>query len=297
MKFNHAETGFPLRRSHATVSCRDCHTGNSTDTFHEFTVPGILCEDCHQDVHQTNLGTDCSRCHSPSAWTEIDSREIHDGTLFPLTGVHLAVYCGSCHSSVRGQTYSGTPVRCEECHIEDYTQTTQPSHETFGFQSTCQDCHNTLGWRPANPDHARFGLLLRGNHGRMACLDCHLIYEFADQNCYQCHQADYNRGHTQQNYIVSQDCWLCHTTGTWRFGNHDELYFPIYSGEHRGTWDNCEVCHVQLGDFGAFSCGLNGICHAHRQSEMDSEHRGEASGYRYESTACYNCHPDGREDD
>ncbi len=46
-------------------------------------------------------------------------------------------------------------------------------------------------------------------------------------------------------------------------------------------------------NYAVFECIL---CHEHNQSEMDDEHR-DVSGYRYESVACYQCHPDGRADD
>ncbi|MDH4351390.1 MAG: hypothetical protein OEW56_09610, partial [Gemmatimonadota bacterium] len=70
--------------------------------------------------------------------------------------------------------------------------------------------------------------------------------------------------------------------------DHDAQYFPIYSGAHRGRWQDCQTCHIQPDNFQVFSC-LS--CHA--QGETDSHHRGE-SGYRYESSACYQCHPNGR---
>ncbi len=38
-----------------------------------------------------------------------------------------------------------------------------------------------------------------------------------------------------------------------------------------------------------FSC-IN--CHEHRKSKMDDEHK-NVPGYLYESTKCYQCHPNG----
>ena len=44
-------------------------------------------------------------------------------------------------------------------------------------------------------------------------------------------------------------------------------------------------------NYNAFSCTH---CHEHNQSRMNSEHQGE-NGYSWQSSACYNCHPDGQE--
>ena len=297
--FDHTETDFPLEFAHQSVACDLCHTDATNEEFHRFRAPGTECVDCHIDVHNTNLGTDCERCHSPTEWTGFNKRELHDETLFPLTGVHLAVDCIQCHGTVEGQTWTGTPVECEECHIEDYQHTTAPSHTDLDFTTRCDECHFTIGWQPAYANHEQFGLLLESVHSRMNCADCHANFDFNLQDCYTgCHEPDYSRGHEQQNYLTSHDCYLCHTTGTWGFGNHDILYFPIFSGEHRGTWNNdCTICHINDTDFTDFTCGLNGVCHEHEKSKMDDEHRGEASGYVYNSDDCYTCHPNGTEDD
>ncbi|MEZ5289426.1 MAG: hypothetical protein R2712_32415, partial [Vicinamibacterales bacterium] len=61
--------------------------------------------------------------------------------------------------------------------------------------------------------------------------------------------------------------------------------FPITSGPHR---QSCSTCHQTSTQ--SFTCL---VCHEHSQSRMDSEHRGR-SGYRYDSLACYSCHPNGR---
>jgi hypothetical protein len=93
---------------------------------------------------------------------------------------------------------------------------------------------------------------------------------------------------------------MCHTsTQDWTDTDysHDVQFFPIYSGEHQGEWTTCSAeCHIEPEDFSSFSCGLNGVCHKHDQDEMDDEHEDE-SGYVYESSACFDCHPTGESDD
>jgi hypothetical protein len=69
------------------------------------------------------------------------------------------------------------------------------------------------------------------------------------------------------------------------FANHEQR-FPIANGPHSNR--ECQECHVQPGDFRVFSCLT-----CHTQSKTNGDHQGE-SGYRYESNACYSCHPNGR---
>jgi hypothetical protein len=89
----------------------------------------------------------------------------------------------------------------------------------------------------------------------------------------------------------------CHTTlPGWKpadFPIHDGQFFPIYSGSHLGTWDNCTQCHEDANNYAGFTC-LS--CHEHSQSSMDSEHN-EVNDYTYNSVACLDCHPTGRAED
>ncbi|HOY04923.1 MAG TPA: hypothetical protein PLO67_05950, partial [Saprospiraceae bacterium] len=84
----------------------------------------------------------------------------------------------------------------------------------------------------------------------------------------------------------------CHTTSAWTPSNwnHDQQYFPIYSGNHDGEWDDCIECHTTPNNYALFSCIT---CHEHsNQSQVNNDHD-EVSGYQYTSTACYSCHPNG----
>jgi len=209
--------------------------------------------------------------------------------------MHLAVDCDGCHNPAQGEKYTEAPVDCYGCHQQAYEQTTNPSHTAFDFGTRCDDCHFTPGWIPANANHVKFGLLLEGIHATMRCIDCHTSYAFTNPSCIQCHQPDYQRGHVDQEYIVSEQCADCHTTGEWGFHDHDQLYFPIFSGAHKGRWTTCFAeCHLDKQDFSQFTCGLNGICHTHDKDRMDRRHQGEVGGYQYESNHCYHCHSSGR---
>jgi len=82
-----------LAGSHASLACQDCHPVAGGDALE----PAQLCAGCHEDAHQTTLGTDCAFCHSPVAPFRNASRDFHKETLLPLEGRHLAVPCAECH--------------------------------------------------------------------------------------------------------------------------------------------------------------------------------------------------------
>jgi hypothetical protein len=68
------------------------------------------------------------------------------------------------------------------------------------------------------------------------------------------------------------------------------LYFPIYSGAHRGEWIACKDCHGNSSDYSEFSCIT-----CHTNPETDDAHD-EVTGYSYSNTACLACHPTGSSD-
>jgi hypothetical protein len=86
-------------------------------------------------------------------------------------------------------------------------------------------------------------------------------------------------------------CVPCHNTTAWEPStwDHDNQYFPIFSGRHQQEWSNCADCHLIPNDFTSFECIF---CHEHNQQDTDLDHD-EVPGYQYNSQACYNCHPRG----
>jgi hypothetical protein len=64
--------------------------------------------------------------------------------------------------------------------------------------------------------------------------------------------------------------------------------FPIAAGSSHAI--DCNSCHGEFDTFTQFSC-LSGGCHT--AAETTPNHNG-VSGYLYESSACYSCHPDGK---
>jgi hypothetical protein len=290
--FNHDLTNFPLTGAHLTVACETCHTNN------QYVGVPTDCYSCHVDAYNgttdpnhitANFPHECEICHSTTAWTPATFD--HSNTNFPLTGAHQAVACAECH--INGQ-YTGTPADCYSCHQENYNGTTDPNHIAAGFPHDCEICHSTTAWTPATFDHSNTNFPLTGAHVTVPCSDCHVNNQYSGTptECFFCHEDDYN-GTTNPNHQSAgfpTNCEICHTTTNWQsVFNHDQLYFPIYSGHHAGTWSTCSDCHPNASNYSEFTCI---DCHAHNQSQMNQEHQ-EVSGYIYASWACLQCHPTG----
>ncbi len=291
--FDHNQTNFPLTGAHAPLLCESCHEGGN------FTALPTDCYSCHQQDFENandpnhvanNFSTDCTQCHSTAAWEPATFD--HNNTAFPLTGAHIGLDCLSCHSS----GYSGTPTACYSCHQSDYEDVTDPNHVANNFSTDCTQCHSTAAWEPATFDHNNTAFPLTGAHIGLDCLSCHSSgYSGTPTACVSCHESDYQNttdpNHAAANFPLT--CEVCHSTTAWEPANwnHDQLYFPIYSGKHRNEWNTCADCHVDQTNFAVFECIF---CHEHRQSKMDDEHN-DVNGYVYQSTACYNCHPNGEE--
>ena len=290
--FDHNLTDFPLRGTHTTVDCIECHADGYAGT-------PTNCEACHledfnsakePDHVASGFSKECQICHSESAWEPATFD--HNQTNFPLQGAHATVDCIECHAD----GYAGTPTNCEACHIEDYNQTTNPNHRQSGFSTECQACHTETTWIPATFDHDLTDFSLQGAHATVDCIECHADgYMGTPTNCEACHINDYNQtrnpNHRDAGFPI--ECEACHNETAWEPAtfDHDAMYFPIYSGKHRGEWQTCNECHIN-NNYSSFSCI---DCHEHNDpNELANDHE-DVSNYRYESNACYQCHPDGRE--
>ena len=291
--FNHTATQFPLTGAHATVSCASCH-GDGV-----YRNKPTTCVSCHQSEYArtTNpshsaagYSTACATCHTTSTW--LGATFNHSTTQFPLTGAHLAVACTACHSD---GVFKGKPTTCVSCHQAEYARTTTPPHAAAGFANTCATCHATTSWLTATFNHSTATTFpLTGVHTNTPCASCHGdgVYKGKSTACASCHTPEYNTT-TNPNHktaVFPMTCESCHTTGTWLGAtfDHDPTYFPIYSGAHRNRWTKCSDCHTSSSDFKVFTCTT-----CHLQGPMDSKHRGK-SGYVYQSSRCYSCHPRGK---
>jgi len=292
--FNHnTSTTFPLAGSHIGVACISCHSKGYTGTSAE-------CVSCHLTNYNATTNpshtaakysTDCKVCHTSAAWKPSTFNH-NTSTAFPLTGSHIGVACISCHAS----GYTGTSALCVSCHQNDYNATTNPAHATAKFSTDCKTCHTAAAWKPSTFNHntgTTFPLV--GAHIAVSCISCHAKgYAGISTDCISCHLTDYNTttnpAHATAKFPTT--CLSCHTQTAWSPStfNHDTQYFPIYSGKHKGKWSLCTECHTTATNYGVFNCLL---CHEHsNKTSVDADHKGQ-SGYAYNSTNCYSCHPKG----
>lgn len=278
---------FALTNGHAGRTCTQCHTGQV------YTGTSSDCSSCHLTAYQgtTNPNhvtagypTTCNTCHGTSTWH--GGAAAHPAT-FPLSNAHSRP-CSSCHTTPG--VYTGLSPTCVSCHLTNYQGTTSPNHTTAGYNTDCAGCHGTVRWTGATATHpATFPLT--NSHNR-ACTACHTggVYSGLSTACSSCHLAAYqastNPSHTA--FQMSQQCQDCHRTTTWTsttFVHH----FPITSGNHRNI--PCYDCHNNATNRSLFSCI---DCHEHsNQSQMANKHH-EVSNYSFNSTRCYQCHPQGR---
>jgi hypothetical protein len=288
---------YPLTGAHQAIEsdCNSCHNGDYQNTPNE-------CVGCHiEDYNSTtnpnhvdlNFNQTCEECHTTNpGWTPTTFN--HDD-YYVLTGAHntIANDCNSCHNG----DYENTPNQCVGCHLDNFNNTTNPNHNDVGFSQTCDECHTTNpGWSPATFVNHNDYWVISGAHTNIAsdCDACHQgNYDNTPNECVGCHLDDYNAttNPPHQSAQFSTDCLSCHTDNAWvpSTFDHDNDYFPIYSGKHNGEWTLCSECHTVPSDYSIFSCI---DCHEHNKPDMDDEHN-EVSGYVYESTACLDCHPNG----
>lgn len=144
--FDHgAETGVPLVGAHERAQCLRCH--NDRGPVAEFAARG--CAGCHEDVHQAQLGPDCTKCHGEITWNPFGQIELHDRTRFPLVGVHAATSCRRCHVGAEVGRFVPTDTECVTCHRDDLAGANNPNHLALGFVQRCDRCHQPTDWNQA----------------------------------------------------------------------------------------------------------------------------------------------------
>jgi len=286
-----------LKGAHVDIAndCATCHNGDYNNTPN-------TCNGCHNDdyLNTTNpnhttsqFPTDCQQCHTEDGWSP---SSFNHNDYWELKGAHASIAnnCDACHNG----DYNNTPNTCNGCHNDDYLNTTNPNHALLQFPTDCQQCHTESAWVPSSFNHNAYWVL-KGAHASIAnnCNACHNgNFNSTPNTCNGCHMSDYN-GTNNPNHSAAgfpTDCEECHTENGWTPStfDHDNLYFPIYSGKHKNEWNTCSECHLNAGNFSTFSCI---DCHKHDDPvKMANKHK-DVSGYQYVSTACYSCHPDGDE--
>lgn len=255
--FDHEkETGHRLEGAHAAAECLRCH--NDRGPVQVFASRG--CAGCHEDVHQTKLGRDCTSCHDQNTFRPTEQIAMHSRTRFPLVGAHAATECFRCHSGAEVGRFQPVDTECLACHTADLARATNPDHAANGWTNDCDRCHIPTAWSGQAFNHSWWPLT--GAHATANCTQCHAggMFVGTPNQCVDCHLAEYN-GATSPNHValgISTDCADCHGTSTW-LGAHFN---------HTGIVDGCVNCH--LTDF---------------QGTTSPDH--EALGI---STSCEQCH-------
>lgn len=288
--FDHAkDADFPLWGQHRSLDCQSCHGSL------KFSEVQTNCNACHIDFHQQTVGNDCARCHNTRSWIVEEITRMHERTSFPLIGVHATQDCAVCHKDASLVNFAPTGVTCLDCHRAEYFAAREPDHQSNQFSTDCSVCHSLTGngWKGGQILHSFFPL--EQGHAGLDCTVCHKPPGFSglDANCINCHATLINPSQSVDHGDFPSDCKLCHSLAPgWRpagFSLHD-TYFPIYSGKHKGEWNDCIDCHLQPENYKIFSC-IN--CHEHNNAQKMAKEHDEVSGFKFESMACFGCHPRG----
>lgn len=251
-KFNHAQTGFPLRGKHKQVDCRECHALdgniNATNVFQDFKGKDFNnCALCHKDVHEAKFGVDCKQCHTEESFRKLLNPDLfkHDQTGYELKGKHTTVDCRKCHESKMTDPLPHT--MCMDCH-EDFHEgqfaQTQPVPD-------CASCHTVMGFEGSTftiERHAESAFPLTGAHIATPCFACHVeetkwVFTNLGTTCNECH-ANVHEGALNDQFYPGNTCTSCHITERWNAVtfDHQPTGFEL-RGKHAQT--NCLACHTQ----------------------------------------------------
>ena len=199
LRFNHADTAFPLTGLHQKTPCLACHPGQEAGIFqHETFSSPENCEGCHEDVHHQRMENPCSTCHSTQGWQHISAGAFdHQSTRFPLEGKHEQVPCRACHVNGVAQNLPSFEY-CSDCHQDVH----QGQIAVSDYETGCASCHGVEGFTPAHFNairHQQTGFPLEGAHLAVPCNLCHVtqsqpkpkgqfqIFHFLNTNCQSCH--------------------------------------------------------------------------------------------------------------
>ncbi len=296
--FDHGgQTGFILEGKHRAQKCENCHAATKIavavrseikmkDLNQSFLGLRRECVSCHQDPHQSQLGTDCLGCHLLDAWKPA-SKFNHSRASFQLTGQHQQVQCAKCHKGTgaargsdtqaenapaegkkvllfKGLSFSG----CQSCHTDQH----HGAFQAVKVSGKCDGCHNTGGWkrnRPGNDfNHNVTKFSLAGKHAEVTCGKCHKESDFARQIahelCRNCHE-DPHKGQFASR-AAGSDCSACHSPKNFKptlfdRAAHMRSTYPL-EGKHSTL--PCAKCHQPEGRDARYKTGkmLCAECHA-----------------------------------
>jgi hypothetical protein len=247
--FGYALTAHQKQADGSAFICKTCHA-NGYIRFDQ-----AVCTTCHQQIkadfmqsHLQAYSDNCLACHDG-----IDSYGhafSHAAVTFKLTGKHVPLDCGSCHTGARSiADLKATPQNCASCHTKDDAHKGQ-------FGNGCGTCHTTQGWLPATFDHVLTKFPLTGAHAGLACTKCHTnaVFTVLPTTCVSCHpDPTYHAG-----LFAGMTCDQCHTTTAWIPAKFNLPHPAGNCGDqscidHQGA--TCNDCHpVSLPTFTCLKC-------------------------------------------
>lgn len=249
--FDHNTTRFPLSGKHQKVDCASCHqldvNTRPETVFQDFKNKDIQnCITCHDDIHETRLGTDCRQCHTTESFQKILNRNDfkHELTGYTLEGKHVEVDCKKCH-----ETKMTDPLehnRCADCH-EDFHK---GQFITATQKPDCRDCHNEMGFSGSLftvEQHNEGAFPLEGAHLATPCFSCHKTEEdWSFRNiglaCIDCHE-DVHEGLISEKYYPQKACGQCHVPDAWASISFDHT-LTTFALEGKHNTINCVSCHI-----------------------------------------------------
>lgn len=251
LTFDHSATKFPLRGSHAVVSCIECHKDGTDNRFQEFTnLIDFKCANCHDNPHIESMDDDCVTCHNERSFRRLNEGNTfsHDQTAYPLLGKHTEVHCDQCHAASKIESLPHD--QCNHCH-EDYHQ---GQFTSKGIVRDCATCHTVDDFStPAYTieQHSETDFPLQGAHLATPCTACHLAsneeWQFVNLEiaCVGCHD-DVHGEELDARFYPEKRCDNCHVSDSWSevTFDHDQTDFVLV-GQHLEA--KCNDCHLPPG--------------------------------------------------
>lgn len=311
--FNHDLARYKLTGKHKETGCPKCHPNQSRPTplptglIAKKGEQGIYiiydglsfgnCLDCHKDVHQGRLGTNCTNCHTTESFRfgVTNQKFDHNHTNYPLLGKHTKVACNRCHTS-GNMTKPLAFGKCRDCHRDAHLNRFAQQPDS----GACEACHTVKSFSPSSYSveaHQQSHYPLTGSHLAIPCNQCHVPiartdggqianFELKYKDCADCHK-DVHQGQVNL-WIERGGCAYCHQTETWHrtFFDHALASFTL-DGKHREIL--CLKCHYLQADGGGKQVWMKPLakncagCH-------EDLHRGQFLKEGQETVACESCH-------
>ncbi|MFA9389571.1 MAG: hypothetical protein ACERKD_07175 [Prolixibacteraceae bacterium] len=221
----HRQSRFPLMGMHALADCNSCHVSAPNLKFESL---GIDCYDCHKETFlattqpnhiEEGYSSNCTECHTPKSYEWTGSGFNHD--IFPLLGGHREPSCADCHGD---DQFASISAECVDCHLFDFEQATNPTHDPMSFSSQCNECHTIdPNWQPAKftqHDGEAFPIY-SGSHRSAwkSCTECHENpNDYTSFTCTSCHEhgkvaMDLKHREERDYEYQSSACFDCHPRG------------------------------------------------------------------------------------